>query len=56
MVREINFGRLNGRLSGQDEWLTPELKGEITEDGREFELKYLPQQTENIAAPGFYCG
>lgn len=37
MVRKINFGRLRGGLSGQDGWLTPELKGEITEDGSEVE-------------------
>lgn len=50
-MREINFGRLRGRLSGKNEWLTPELKGEITEDGRELESKFPTQRTENFTAP-----
>lgn len=50
-MREINFGRLRGRLSGKNEWLTPELKGEITEDGRELESKFPTQRTENLSAP-----
>lgn len=49
-MREINFGRLRGRLPGKNEWLTPELKGEITEDGRELESKFPTQQTENFTA------
>lgn len=50
-MREINFGRLRGRLSGKNEWLTPELKGEITEDGRELESKFPTQRTEIFTAP-----
>lgn len=49
-MREINFGRLRGRLSGKNEWLTPELKGKITEDGRELESKFPTQRTENFTA------
>lgn len=53
-MREINFGRLRGRLSGKNEWLTPELKGEITEDGRELESKFPTQRTEHFTAPASF--